>query len=121
MARTKITTDSANAFYNSKRFGRSNTQVLITPAWNTYMLLFGNQIARHSPRNKTLSISSAWRFSVTTKERLNWILKEFGAWKIVQKNYCRYYVDNKWNSTLRNWSRKEIDLNDYSSFTFIKL
>lgn len=122
MARTKITEDSANAFKMRKPFKRSNTVVRNDYDWTTVMYLFGNIIARYSPQDNQLWVSTRWWTTVTTKERLNWILEKFNAWKIYQRNYVWYYMDkngNVFTMPIRYWMI--IDLNDYSDFTFLQL
>lgn len=122
MARTKITEDSATAFRNQRRFKRSNTTVRNDFDWTTVMYLFGNLIARYTPRENRLWVDACWRNTVTTKERLNWILEKFNAWKIYQRNYEWYYMDkngNVFTMSIHNWML--IDLNDYDNFTFLQL
>lgn len=121
MARTKITEDSATAFRNRRRFKRSNTVVRNEYDWTTTMYLFGNLIARYRPREKHLWIDACWRYTTTTKERLNWILEKFNAWKIYQTNYIWYYMDARGNvyAMPQNWML--IDLNDYNEFSYLQL
>ena len=122
MARTKITEDSATAFRNQRRFRRSNTVVNNEVAWTTAMYLFGNVIARYNPRENKLWVNTCWRTTVTTKERLNWILEKFNAWKIHQRDYVWYYVDrlgNEYAMSINHWMF--IDLNDYNEFRYLQL
>lgn len=121
MARTKITEDSATAFRNRRRFKRSNTKVVNEFDWTTTMYLFGNLIARYKPRENHLWIDACWRYTTTTKERLNWILEKFNAWKIYQTNYIWYYMDTRGNvyPMPQNWMF--IDLNDYNEFSYLQL
>ena len=121
MARTKITEESSRAFLNWRNFKRSNTQVTVTP-YLTYLHLFWNRIASYDRLFKTLYINNCWRDTVTTKERLNWILEKFNAWYIYQKNYNRYYEHKDWTIE-RVYNNKTIiiDLNEYQSFTFINI
>ena len=122
MARTKITEDSANAFRNQRRFRRSNTVVKNEVAWTTAMYLFGNIIARYNPRENKLWVNTCWRTTTTTKERLNWILEKFNAWKIRQRDYVWYYVDrlgNTYTMSINHWMF--IDLNDYNEFSYLQL
>lgn len=122
MARTKITEDSATAFRNRRRFKRSNTVVKNEYDWTTTMRLFGNIIARYVPREKYLWISACWRNTVTTKERLNWILEKFNAWKIYQTNYIWYYIDRY--GDVREMPIQDymlIDLNNYDGFRYLQL
>lgn len=122
MARTKITEDSANAFKMRKLFKRSNTVVRNNTDWTTDMYLFGNLIAKYKPGENKLWINACWRDTVTTKERLNWILEKFNAWYIYQKNYVWYYMDKEGNAfTMPIHNVMLIDLNDYSDFTFLQL
>ena len=122
MARTKITEDSATAFRNQRRFTRNNTAVRNEVAWTTAMYLFGNIIARYNPRENKLWVSACWRNTVTTKERLNWILEKFNAWKIHQRDYVWYYMDksgNEYTMSINHWMF--IDLNDYNEFRYLQL
>ena len=122
MARTKITEDSATAFRNQRRFRRSNTVVVNELNWTTVMYLFGNFIARYTPRENKLWVNTCWWNTVTTKERLNWILEKFNAWHIYQKKYVWYYMDkngNVFTMPIHNWML--IDLNDYDDFTYLQL
>ena len=121
MARTKITEDSATAFRNQRRFKRSNTVVRNEDSWNTAMYLFNNLIARYEPRKNHLWIDTCWRNTVTTKERLNWVLEKFNAWKIYQTHYIWYYMDVRGNvyPMPQNWMY--IDLNDYNEFSYLQL
>ena len=121
MARTKITRDSVTAFYEWKRFKRSNTEVVVWASLTNFYL-FWNRIAIHDRQLWILYINHCWRTTFTTKERLNWILRKFKAWYIRQKNYLWYYISENWNEQLFNNNRTiEIDLNKYVDFTFIKL
>ncbi len=122
MARTKITAESSTAFKNQRRFRRSNTVVRNEVAWTTAMYLFGNIIARYNPRENKLWINTCWRTTVTTKERLNWILEKFNAWKIYQRDYVWYYIDrlgNTYTMSINHWMF--IDLNDYNEFRYLQL
>lgn len=122
MARTKITEESSRAFRNQRRFRRSNTVVDNSVNWTTVMYLFGNLIAKYIPRENKLWINACWRNTVTTKERLNWILEKFNAWKIYQRNYVWYYMDKNGNTfTMPIHNVMLIDLNDYNDFTFLQL
>lgn len=122
MARTKITEDSVNAFKNQRIFRRSNTVVRNEYDWTTTMYLFDNLIARYIPRSNKLWVDTCWRTTATTKERLNWVLKEFNAWKIYQRDYVWYYTDRLGNThtmPIHNWMF--IDLNDYTEFRYLQL
>lgn len=122
MARTKITEESSRAFRNQRRFKRSNTVVRNNANWSTVMYLFGNLVAEYIPRENKLWINACWRNTVTTKERLNWILEKFNAWKIYQRNYVWYYMDKNGNTfTMPIHNVMLIDLNDYNDFTFLQL
>lgn len=122
MARTKITAESSTAFRNHRRFKRSNTVVRNEYDWTTTMYLFGNLIAKYKPRENKLWFDTCWRNTVTTKERLNWILEKFNAWKIYQRNYVWYYIGRDGNvriMPIHNWML--IDLNDYNEFRYLQL
>lgn len=122
MARTKITEDSATAFKMRKLFKRSNTVVRNNTDWTTDMYLFGNLVAKYKPGENKLWINACWRNTVTTKERLNWILEKFNAWKIYQRNYEWYYVDKEGNEyTMPIHNVMLIDLNNYDGFRYLQL
>lgn len=90
----KITERAVKAFINFEKFNQSNTNVIIED-WFSKMYLYNNLIATLDRHN--LGISSADWQTNTTKERLNWILKEYNYY-IKQKNFVWYLV---------NWKTKE--------------
>lgn len=123
MARTKITEESATAFRYWRHFKRSNTEVKFLPSLQmASFYLFWNRIATYDRVAGDLYINNCWRDTVTTKERLNWILEKFNAWYIYQKDYNRYYEHKDWTIE-RVYNNKTIiiDLNEYQSFTFINI
>ena len=99
----KITIEAVRAFYNFEKYNKSNTQVLIND-WISKMYLHWNLIAEWNWN--WLAISDWGWQSNTTKERLNWLLKDW--MKVYQKNYTWYLSSwddkvefKKWNSL--NW------------------
>ena len=97
-----ITDQSSKAFREARRFKKSNSEIKIEPSWNVYFRLFGNLIAMWSPRAKELTIRDCGRQTQTTKERLNWILSEFGLWEITQEHWT-WYLRTWGEKTRRNW------------------
>ena len=97
-----ITDKTCEAFRNTKPIRISNSEVKIEPSGNAYYRLFGNLIALYSPRAKELTIRDCGWQTQTTKERLNWILLEFGLWRIVQEKWIWYYANQDWKKK-RNW------------------
>lgn len=91
----KITKESVRAFKNWERFSLSNTVVKVFE-WVRQMFLHWNEIARLS-WNQLMITSAGWE-SNTTKERLNWILEEFGLGKIRQVNWDWFLVKSDWTS-----------------------
>jgi hypothetical protein len=53
-------------------------------------------IAYYYPNEKQLTINDCGRQTQTTKERLNWILSEFGLWSIIQKHWVWYLIHKDW-------------------------
>lgn len=98
-----ITDESSRAFKEARRFKKSNSEIKIEPSWNVYFRLFGNLIAMHSPRAKELTIRDCGRQTQTTKERLNWVLSEFGLWSIIQRHGTWYLINKNWEELRRNW------------------
>lgn len=96
-----ITEESSRAFKQARRFKKSNSEIKIEPSWNVYFRLFGNLIAMHSPRAKELTIRDCGRQTQTTKDRLNWVLSEFGLWSIIQRHGVWYLINEKWEETRR--------------------
>jgi hypothetical protein len=89
----KITQMSVNAFINGEAFEQDNTEVKIIDG-DIVFNLHGNTIARITHNQNTLIISDCgWR-TVTTKERLNGILKEFNKGYIKQSKKRFYYHHN---------------------------
>lgn len=98
----KITQKTVENFKNGIACKISNSQIKIED-WTIKYLLFDNQIASFD-KNKSLLLIENWFCedwrTKTTKERLNWILEEFGLWYIYQKtkNWIkkRFFVDKNW-------------------------
>ena len=68
----KITTQAVRAFYENKNFKLANTEVH-ADSTGTYLYLWGNLIAKKC--GQRVSISLAGYNTVTTRERLNGLLK----------------------------------------------
>lgn len=85
----KITEKSIYNFLNDIDFKQNNTEVRYG---NLY--LFGNKIASKIDW-KIYIYDGGWQ-TITTKERLNWILYHFGM-RIFQKNY-EWFI-SKWDKT----------------------
>jgi len=104
----KITEASVNAFKNARNFKTSNTEVYVWGENYTQFYLHGHQIAQI--RGNVLLLDDCGRQTNTTKERLNWILREFGLGYIYQKNRTWYFVNANGEEEKRE-KRKTFDLN----------
>ncbi len=103
----QITVDSLNAFVAGKPFKKSNMEVEVT-GHLIRMKLFGNTIATYDQLNQELMVTDAGWKTVTTKERLNAVLRHFlgcflyqenFVWKVeVDKNKSIFFgqLDGKW-------------------------
>lgn len=92
----KITEESVNAFVNSERFKKQNTEVLHHSVDKiTYFYLHGNCIAIHYLDKNELFVSTCGWKSNTTKERLNGILRAFNLPIIYQKNFEWFFTDGE--------------------------
>lgn len=96
----KITLSAARAFLEGRKLSGSNTQVFFSEGmW--IMSLFGNVIAKRD-ENQILITSAGW-FSVTTKERLNGILRLSTGQSISQKKGVWYINDESYIDTPQPW------------------
>ncbi len=110
-----ITTKSVNAFLKRKPFKSGNMQVTVDNETGTVsMLLHGNKIAGIVPLNDThemLTLSDAGWKTVTTKERLNGILCQFGKARIYQSKGVWYMGDasKEWTGSVQftRWKKME--------------
>ena len=94
----KISIDAARAFLMGKKFKRGNTEVRVLPNVSV-LLLHGNEIAyQYNDPERTLSVTNAGWFSVTTKERLNAI----DGVRINQKNWVWYLNGEAWDGNLKD-------------------
>lgn len=94
----KISIDAARAFLMGKKFKRGNTEVRVLPNVSV-LLLHGNEIAyQYNDPERTLSVTNAGWFSVTTKERLNAI----DGVSINQKNWVWYLNGEAWDGNLKD-------------------
>ena len=106
----KITTESVKAFTEQVSYTKDNTKVRIENDWAltiSRMYLYDNLIATYTVNAWTksdLHITSAGWETVTTKERLNWILDAFNLWSIYQKKWVWYYTNNEWVGEF-NWGK----------------
>lgn len=94
----KITQEAITAFINKSNYSKDNTRVetLCQPhTVTTEMYLHNNLIARLN--NNELYITSAWRETNTTKERLNWILDAFELWYLKQIKGVWYLISCEWD------------------------
>ena len=91
-----ITRDAIQAFRNSTRFKRRNTEIKVL-RHVTIMLLHGNKIAyKYNDPQNTIEITNCGWESNTTKERLNAIQ----GVSITQKNFVWYLNGKKWDGNL---------------------
>ena len=86
----KVTELATRAFFNGENFKLSNTEVH-ADCTGVYLYLWGNLIAKRV--NQRVSISLAGYNTVTTRERLNGILKNFNK-GITTKKGVVYLKDN---------------------------
>lgn len=100
----KITEITAKALAQGKVKKLWNSEVCFWLSTFDYYL-HDNLIAMYEPYKKRLWISDAWRQSNTTKERLNWILREFKLWRIFQKDFTWYLSDETWLHE-RTWQKE---------------
>lgn len=96
------------AIQNGTPFKKSNTTILIDNKIAS-VYLHGNKIARinyyknrKSPTVRTIEITDAGWCSVTTKSRLNALLRGFG-WSIIQSDWLWYLTgpngSRKWDGS----------------------
>ena len=94
----KITKESVQAFLNARPFNKQNTSVEVLPNV-TILKLHNNPIAyRYNDPEKTLSITNAYWFTNTTKERLNGLPNV----SINQSKGVWYLNGKEWNGELIN-------------------
>lgn len=91
----KITMDSVHAFIAGKPFRRENMEVNINDNV-TYLRLWGNTIATKTKDGRVYIDACGW-YTVTTKERLNYLLDTYNLPRIYQKNWLWYIGSNPWN------------------------
>lgn len=93
----KITLKAAYALITGKPFKQGNTQVLhVFDEFHgscSEFLLCGNPIAIYYRKSNKLFVTTSGYSSVTTKERLNGILRLFGLPELYQKNFIWYFRD----------------------------
>ena len=116
----QVTENAVNAFKADNKFCGSNTNVLTYKA-GTQMLLHKNIIAESIKRTGEVSISlSGWN-TLTTRERLNGILKAYNRqYAIVQRNHEPYlYWTVGMNSGMQ--LANKIKLDEYKFYTLAEL
>ena len=91
----KITMDSVDAFLTDKEFRRENMEVN-TNGDVTYLRLWGNTIATKTNDGRVYIDTCGWH-TVTTKERLNYLLDNYNLPRIYQKNWLWYIGSSPWN------------------------
>lgn len=96
----KVTEITAKALAQWKTKKLWNSEVCYGLSTYDYYL-HDNLIAMYEPYKNRLWISDAGRQTNTTKERLNWILRQFKLWRIFQKDYKWYLSDETW---LHEWT-----------------
>ena len=90
--------DSVHAFLAGKEFHRENMTVN-TNGDVTYLRLHGNTIATRTKDGRVYIDSCGW-FTVTTKDRLNYLLERLnGNLRISQKNWLWYINDTPWDGS----------------------
>lgn len=93
----KITDLAVKSFFNMDDFKRDNTIVQHFPG-RVEMELFWNRIATYWIREWVVELTDWHHQTVTTKERLNWILQYMNKWFIYQKNYDWFWQDENWHT-----------------------
>ncbi len=94
----QITSETIQAFNNSKKFKKSNMEVEVLPNV-TIMKLHDNEIAyRYNDPNRTLKITNAGWKTRTTKERLNGL----SGVRIYQEKGDWFLNGEYWNGKLVN-------------------
>lgn len=97
------------AILEGRSWHKSNTKVLSQNGW-AEVFLFGNKIAQIDTKTDTVYISTGgWR-TITTKSRLNAILRHFTNYKVFQKDFL-WYIGDVRNKMRAYWS--------YESASFI--
>ena len=87
----QITRDACEAFYDQKKFKRSNTRV--QPCGDdSLMWLHDTIIAQYDHGADKLYIQHAGWTSVTTKERLNGVLNYYGHPHYIKQHDFMWYV-----------------------------
>ena len=102
----KVTENAVKHLKNLRELRYSNTTVTVGRGFST-MSLHGNEIASYyrssfKDDNKLIISDAGWRTN-TTKERLNWILREFDLGYIHQKNREWFFTNKDWVTTKREW------------------
>ena len=90
-----ITELATRAFFNGENFKLSNTEVH-ADCTGVYLYLWGNLIAKRV--NERVSISLAGYNTVTTRERLNGILRNFNK-RITTKKGIVFIIDKNTNES----------------------
>lgn len=112
----KVTEITVNALAEGKTKKLWNTEVCLWLSCFDYYL-HDNLIAMYNPRKKELWISDAWRRTQVTKERLNWILRKFKLWRILQKDFQWYFSDNEWLHEWK-WSKEFTNVENLLTYNF---
>jgi len=118
----QVTKNAVNAFKADNKFSGSNTKVLTYKA-GTQMLLHKNIIAEKyfkMPHDKISISLSGWN-TVTTRERLNGILKAYNRqYAIAQRNYEPYLY---WIEKMSGGKKvaNKIKLDEYRFYTLAEL
>lgn len=104
----KITEKAVKCFLSMRNFNWVNTKVYHTPGL-VEMTLFWNTIARYYIHDAIVELYDWGYQGVTTKERLNWILKALWFGYIYQKKFNWYYKNEKWEVRLfGDWIARNI-------------
>lgn len=90
-----ISRDAARNFHAYKKFKRTNMKVELDEEGNAHMYQHGNKIAIKK-KDGSLYVTNAGWFSVTTKQRLNDVIR---PGRITQKNWKWYLNGTPWNGS----------------------
>lgn len=110
----KITSESVEAFRNGRKYKSGNTIVMVSYSGTMVsFLLHGNNIASYNKQTNMLALSDCGWATVTTKERLNGILKAFNLPYSINQVDFEWYIGGKiWRGAVTiNLLTKEIESN----------
>jgi hypothetical protein len=90
----KETKNACRALINNGQKNSGNTTIKFDKEGNGYLLLFGNTIAKLSKDKKRVAITNCGWFSITTKDRLNGLLRMLDIDKGIQQIKGKWYINS---------------------------